>query len=111
MNNTTLGMQNLEQLYEKIEDYLLSRLPEPERAAFEAEIQADPALAEEVALHRTLIEATDEEDIKELRRLMEEMLPMPTPQARRKTIRLQHWHWWAAAAATAAGLLAWAGGW
>jgi anti-sigma factor RsiW len=111
MNNTKFGMQNLEQLYEKIEDYLLARLPEPEREAFEAEIQADPALAEEVALHRALIEATDEEDIKELRRLMEELLPKPAPQARLKAIRRQHWHWWAVAAAAAAVLLAWAGGW
>jgi hypothetical protein len=45
------------------------------------------ALVEEAALLRALIEATDEEDIKELHRLMEELLPKPAPQARLKAIQ------------------------
>lgn len=40
-----------EQFY-RIEAYLRGELPPDEKAAFEAELKGDPALAEEVALHR-----------------------------------------------------------
>lgn len=39
-------------LHDKIEDYLLGRLPPDEAARLEADIAADPALAEQVALQR-----------------------------------------------------------
>lgn len=61
-------------LYEKIESYLLGRLPAGEHAAFEAEIQSDPVLAEEVALHRDLIVATGEEDVLALRKKIVEAI-------------------------------------
>lgn len=55
-------------LYEKIEEYLLGRLPQEERTAFEAEIQSNPVLAEEVALQRDIIIATGEDDVLLLRK-------------------------------------------
>ena len=51
-----------EQHYEKIEDYLSGNLPGEEAAAFNKKMAADPELAAEVALHRGLAEAIDEEE-------------------------------------------------
>lgn len=57
--------------HEKIEAYILNRLPPAERTAFEKEIRADPDLSEEVNILRDAIKATGEEDIKAFRREME----------------------------------------
>lgn len=48
-----------EQLSDKIEAWLKGKLPSAEAAAFQAEIAADPALAEEVDLHRLALHAID----------------------------------------------------
>ncbi len=61
------------ELYEKIEDYLKNRLSPEERAAFEAEMNANPELAATVDLHRDLMAATGEKDVLDLRRQMEEI--------------------------------------
>lgn len=45
---------NKEALYEKIEAYLNGALPAAEKLAFEAEIEANPELAQEVELHREI---------------------------------------------------------
>jgi hypothetical protein len=58
-------------LFEKVEDYLRNRLPPEAHRAFEAEMAQNPELAEEVALHRTLMDATGEKDVMDLRELME----------------------------------------
>lgn len=57
--------------FEQIEDYLKNRLGPEERQAFEAKIAADPALAEEVALHRDMMQGTPEKEVLNLRELME----------------------------------------
>jgi tetratricopeptide (TPR) repeat protein len=57
--------------HEKIDAYILNRLPPGERADFEKEIRADPDLSEEVNILRDAIKATGEEDIKAFRREME----------------------------------------
>lgn len=48
-----------DQLSDKIEAWLKGKLPPAEAAAFQAEIVADPALAEEVDLHRLTLYAMD----------------------------------------------------
>lgn len=48
-----------DQLSDKIEAWLKGKLPAAEAAAFQAEIAADPALAEEVDLHRLTLYAMD----------------------------------------------------
>lgn len=48
-----------EQLTDKIEAWLQGKLLPAEAAAFEAEIAADPALAEDVDLHRLALQAMD----------------------------------------------------
>ncbi|MDX1913829.1 MAG: hypothetical protein SFV22_20195 [Saprospiraceae bacterium] len=57
--------------FERMEDYLKNRLSEAARQDFEAKMAADPALAEEVALHRDMMQATPDKDILHLRELME----------------------------------------
>lgn len=57
--------------YEKIEAYLLNRLPPGERADFEKEIDATPELSEAVDILRDTIKAAGEEDIKAFRRELE----------------------------------------
>ncbi|MCB0608555.1 MAG: hypothetical protein KDD12_12625 [Lewinella sp.] len=42
----------MEDLYDTIEQYVLGKMPEGERAGFEARMNADPALKEEVAAFR-----------------------------------------------------------
>jgi anti-sigma factor RsiW len=42
----------MQEQYERIEAYLDGTLPEPERKAFEAELERDKTLAAEVELHR-----------------------------------------------------------
>lgn len=65
-------MNELE-FYEKIEGYLKNRLSPDARAAFEAEMSANPALAKEVQLHLDLMAATGEKEVLDLRRQMEEL--------------------------------------
>jgi len=80
-------MKELE-LHEKIEAYLKNRLSPEERAAFEAEMNANPELATTVALHRDLMAATGEKDVLDLRRQMEEIYREQTAEdieGRKKT--------------------------
>lgn len=65
-------MDTLE-LYEKIENYIKNRLSPDDRAAFESEIQANPELAAEVALHRAIIDAAGEKEMIAFRKMMEEV--------------------------------------
>lgn len=53
---------NEEQLYERIESYLSGQMPSEDAAAFRREMESDPALAAEVALHRGIAEAVAEEE-------------------------------------------------
>ncbi len=48
-----------EQLTDKIEAWLKGKLPTAEAAAFQAEVAADPALAEQVELHRLTLRARE----------------------------------------------------
>lgn len=50
-------MEEQQELYERIEQYLSDSLPASERQAFEDKMRQDPALAHEVELHRHLHEA------------------------------------------------------
>lgn len=65
-------MKELE-FFEKIEDYLKNRLSAEAQAAFEEQMNVNPALAEAVELHRDLMAATGEKDVHDLRRQMEEI--------------------------------------
>lgn len=55
-------------LFEQIEDYLKNRLSPEERQAFEAEMAANPAIAEAVALHRDMMNAVDDQEEELMRR-------------------------------------------
>lgn len=71
-------------LYDRIESYLEGRMPEPERAAFEEEVQADPGLAEEVRVHRAAHMAVMEGALLgvkgRLQRIAKERAAKPTPK-------------------------------
>lgn len=54
-----------QQTYERIEAFLMNRLEEPERKAFEAEMAADPLLKQEVALQRELFHGLEDAALKE----------------------------------------------
>lgn len=55
------------QRYERIESYLSGQMPPEEAAAFRREMEADPGLEAEVALHRGIAEAViEEEDVQDL---------------------------------------------
>lgn len=62
-----------EQLYERIEAYIAGALSEEERASLEQEIAADPALAEEVALHRSLDQLMADKEKMNFRRQLDEV--------------------------------------
>ncbi|HRJ13657.1 MAG: hypothetical protein IAE84_14340 [Saprospiraceae bacterium] len=62
-----------EQLYERIEAYIAGALSEEERARLEQEIAADPALAEEVALHRSLDQLMADKGKMNFRRQLDEV--------------------------------------
>ncbi len=66
-------------LHEKIEAYLLGELSAQAKAAFEADIAADPQLAEEVELHRLTL-------------LVPDRPARPLAAARAKTLALDHRH-------------------
>lgn len=80
------------EFYEKIEDYIKGRLSEEEREAFDKEIASDPDLAEEVALHRDMIQATGEREILDFRSKMEKIgvqsLPPPSQNSAWKRWRI-----------------------
>lgn len=54
-----------QQTYERIEAFLMNRLEEPERKAFEAEMAADPLLKQEVALQREIFHGLEDAALKE----------------------------------------------
>lgn len=56
-----------EERSERIEQYLQDRLSPTQRTAFEAEMLADPTLADEVALERDLLEFMKETDVQAFR--------------------------------------------
>jgi hypothetical protein len=101
--------------YDKIEDYLKGRLSKSEEAAFEAQIAANPALASEVVLHRSMIEATGEEDViafeQQIRDILAEAkaenVTAQTAVEKRNSFRTSNWIWMA----TTALLLAFAAIW
>lgn len=72
-------------LFEKIEDYLKDRLPPIERAAFEKDIVQNQTLAEEVDLHKGLIEATGEKEVIAFRATLEEMAIATEQEFSKKT--------------------------
>lgn len=93
-------MNDLE-LFEHIEDYLKNRLSPEAKRAFEEAIARDPDLAENVALHRELINATAENDIAALRKLMEDAYTRNAEAIDRSTgmhVSYRRIYQWAAAA-------------
>lgn len=60
-----------EEKSERIEQYLQGRLSKAEADAFETEMLADPALADEVALERDLLESLTETDVHTFRATVE----------------------------------------
>lgn len=70
-------------LHEKIENYLLGKMTPEEAASFEADIENDPQLAEEVELHRLILPVPDrlaELDLRQdFTRWRDEMEPDPPP--------------------------------
>lgn len=54
-----------QQTYERIEAFLLNRLSEPDKQAFEAEIAADPLLKQEVALQREIFYGLEDAALKD----------------------------------------------
>jgi len=62
-----------EQLYERIEAYLAGALSEEERTRMEQDIAADPALAEELALHRSLDNMMADKEKMNFRRKLDEV--------------------------------------
>jgi len=84
-------------LHEKIEAYLLGKMPPQEARAFKSDIQNDAELAEEVELHRLILPVPDRlaeldlrQDFAQWRQEMESSPPMP----KRDTAK-----WWIAAVA------------
>lgn len=63
-----------QQTYERIEAFLLNRLPEPERKAFEAEMAADPQLAQEVALQKELFQGLQDAALKDELKILHHQL-------------------------------------
>ena len=61
---------NKPELYEKIEDYIKGRLSVADMQAFENELTNDAELAEEVELHRDMMEVIPDKDVINLRSLM-----------------------------------------
>lgn len=53
--------------FNRIKDYLLHRLPDKERAQFEAEVRANEALARELELQRFEMETIDQIEADQLR--------------------------------------------
>lgn len=76
--------------YDKIEDYIKGRLPEAERKAFESEMASNPDLAEEVALHEEMMQASGEPEIADFRKMMEGILA-ETPQPRSSKWNKKQW--------------------
>lgn len=62
-----------EKLYERIEAYLAGALSEEERIRLEQEMAADPALAEEVMLHRSLDNMMADQEKMNFRRKLDEV--------------------------------------
>lgn len=103
----------MEELYSRIEDFLDNALTDAERSAFEADVQADPALAAALEQVREARErlarkwAQEDADIK-LRAQLNELGKQHfgnTAQPDRKPHRLHIGRWWMAAAATVAAVL------
>ncbi|HRI60249.1 MAG TPA: tetratricopeptide repeat protein [Saprospiraceae bacterium] len=105
----------MEELYPRIEDYLDNALTDAERAAFEADVQADPASAaalEQVreARERLSRHWTQESAEAGLREQLSELGNQhfgTTEQPNRNARRFFIGRWWMAAAATVAALIVW----
>lgn len=101
-----------EQLYDKIEAYLLGELPPGEAEAFARQVEDDPALADQVELHRlehdameVLLERELRNDVLEWIREVKESdatgmggtaLPVPEEGIRPQAIPMRRWLWLAA---------------
>lgn len=100
-------------LFDKIERYLLNQLPGEERATFEAEIAADPALARQVAAQRKEHEMMEALLEKRLRGKMaqwntETNAAEPEAEEQGKRPVKRRWLWWlTACAAMIVALVLW----
>lgn len=98
-----------EQIFEKIEGYIQGTLPPEEQKQFEAEMEKDAALSDEVAFQRKLIKSIETESVRQLldqlhtENFEEEETPVVTMRQR------QSYTWMAVAASVA--LLMVAGWW
>lgn len=102
----------MEEIYTRIEDYLDDALNEAERAAFEADVQADPALAralEQVRETRQRLarQWAQENKETELRKTLAE-LGQQHFNGKGSGRRVALGPWWMAAAAALAALVVWA---
>lgn len=92
--------------YEKIEDYLMGRLSEEDRRAFESQIETDDELAAEVELHRDLIEATGDQEMIDFRQQLDTIAEEVAPAG--KSAGRGHWRTLLLAGLlVVAGLAAW----
>lgn len=107
-----------EQLYDKIEAYLLGELPPGEAEAFARQVEDNPALADQVELHRlehdameVLLERELRKDVLEWIREVKESdatgmgntaLPVPEEGIRPQAMPMRRWLWLAAILAGAA---------
>ncbi|GAB4494423.1 MAG: hypothetical protein OHK0019_20670 [Saprospiraceae bacterium] len=103
----------MEELYPRIEDYLDNAMTDAERAAFEAEVQADPILANALAQvqearERLARQWVQEQSEAELSATLKE-LGKKHFSGSGKTRRLQFSPWWMALAAVLTALLVWLG--
>ena len=63
--------------FEKIDDYLANRLPSEEKAAFEQELNGDPALKEEVTFQQEVIEGVRQARMLEIKQMLNQV-PVPS---------------------------------
>ncbi len=101
-----------EMLFDKIEAWLRGKLPPAEAAAFEAEIAADPELAELVRVHRLEQQGLEWLVERDLRAKMNAWVrtaeEIPQPAVVRRPVFVQRWRIAAAAAAVVlAGIFGW----
>lgn len=94
-------MERTQELFEKIELYLNNGLSSDEQAAFERNINADPDLKREVALHRSLLSELNDTDSIEFRQRIVEIARNLKEKKKRKKKSL----FWKITAAAAAAII------
>lgn len=102
-------MTTEQERYEEIERYLAGEMPETERAAFETALQQNPALAETLALHRSLQQSIGNP---RRRQLLNTLSDVVKQEENIPPVMILKWSWkrWLAAAAVLA-ILAVVGTW